>query len=321
MSDQVTIKQDCILEKVEFESNVPFDCMVVRPGSIEMISWADKDYLEKLLSLDIYDMIHTTPENFMEVLATHLGANNYKIPNLSVKTEIIAEERVETNCSYVYQMLYFDLEKNPEFHKKENENEMAKLLSTDYEATTSIYSNAIIFKNKLMSLSDSMTLVSVTKENIINILKERINTKVVCYDMDMNYFKEDNILGDINNYAKKFFDEDYKKAEFGFLMHNINVWYTEAIYYPPRTMDRHDATIFEKLKNKKIDRCIWFTMKSDEYRGNLTLDEVNKIIYLSNKLETYITPKEYTDSKKDSMGRNIVYNKYKVLDSIYNKYL
>ena len=30
--------------------------------------------------------------------------------DLSVKTEIIAEERVETNCSYVYQMLYFELD-------------------------------------------------------------------------------------------------------------------------------------------------------------------------------------------------------------------
>ena len=57
-------------------------------------------------------------------------------------------------------------------------------------------------------------------------------------------------------------------------MHNINIWYTTAI--------DGNKTLCGTLVDKYVDKCIWFTMKSDEYRGNLTLDEVNKIIYLSN---------------------------------------
>ena len=35
----------------------------------------------------------------------------------------------------------------------------------------------------------------------------------------------------------------------------------------------------------------------------------------------YQTPSEYTEEKTDGLGRKIVYNKYKVLDDMYNKYV
>jgi hypothetical protein len=60
-------------------------------------------------------------------------------------------------------------------------------------------------------------------------------------------------------------------------------------------------------------------MKSTEYRGNLTLNEVNKIIHLSKILTDYSTPKEYIDDTNDHLGRKIIYTKYKVLDLMYNK--
>jgi hypothetical protein len=62
-------------------------------------------------------------------------------------------------------------------------------------------------------------------------------------------------------------------------------------------------------------------MKSDNYRGNITLDEVKKIISLSKVLSDYKTPSELLDEKNDSLGRKIIYNKYKVLDYISDKYI
>jgi hypothetical protein len=75
------------------------------------------------------------------------------------------------------------------------------------------------------------------------------------------------------------------------------------------------------LINKNIEKCIIFTMKSEEFRGNITLDEVKKIVYLSDKLSNYQTPSELLEEKNDSLGRKIIYNKYKVLDYLYNKYI
>jgi hypothetical protein len=60
-------------------------------------------------------------------------------------------------------------------------------------------------------------------------------------------------------------------------------------------------------------------MKSTEYKGHLSLDEVNKIIYLSKILTDYKTPAEYIEQSTDHLGRKIIYTKYKVLDLMYNK--
>jgi hypothetical protein len=318
------IPDKLVLEKIDFESKDTFECIVIKPGKISHISWVDKDYLDQLLQVnDMYQSIETNPDNFIQVLAENLRSDDFKINNLRVKTVIVAEERCEDNASYLYQMLYFDLEKNKEFHKEESRNEMAELLCPNEDGGTHIYSNALLFKNKIMSLTDSMTLVTVTKNDIKNILYDRVHTKVVTYDMEDNKWKEERVVGNMENYANQFFEEEnYKKIEFGFLMYNINVWYTEATYYPPRSFDRAGASIFEKLRVKKIDKCIWFTMKSDEYRGNLGLEEVEKIKAVAEKLDkdnnsnavNYLTPSIYTEDKKDAMGRRVIYNKYKVLD-------
>ena len=61
-------------------------------------------------------------------------------------------------------------------------------------------------------------------------------------------------------------------------------------------------------------------MKTEIYRDNLTLDEVNKIIFLSLKLDNYNTPSEMIEEKIDNLGRKIIYNKFKILDQLYHNY-
>lgn len=289
------------LEKVRMENNENFEVLVINPGSIQSVSWMDPNYGNKLIELDLFKSVTTNEDNFLGVIATNLDVDKYKVKDLYVKNEIIGEEPY-----YVYEMIYIDLEKETQYHTDNNLNEMASLLNINGDK---IYSNAIIFKNYLPALTDSMNLSTITKDDIARILHKRVHTTIVI--CDEGKWVEDECVGDLGNFAEIFFDEEkYEKLEIPFLMHNINIWYTTAI--------DGDKKLCGTLVNYPVDKCIWFTMKTDEYRGNLTLDEVNKIIYLSKILSSFMTPSEYNEEKIDSIGRKIIFNKYKVLDLLYN---
>ena len=61
-----------------------------------------------------------------------------------------------------------------------------------------------------------------------------------------------------------------------------------------------------------------FTMLTDTIRGNITLNEVNKIIKLSTVLEPPYKPDDkWLSDEKDIHGRNIIKNKYRILDNTY----
>ena len=93
-----------------------------------------------------------------------------------------------------------------------------------------------------------------------------------------------------------------------FLMHDINIWYVA---------DNYGDKVCGNILDQPLEKCVWFTMKSEELRGNLTLDEVKKIIHLSKKLTDYKTPEIFKEEIKDKYDRRIIYNKYKVLDYMY----
>ena len=289
------------LEKIVTEQNEQFDCLVIKSGSISHLSWYDPEYLKKLFELELFNSVRCNQDNFFEVIATNLQINNYTtVQNITVKNEIICDEP-----NYLYEIMYVDLEKEVEYQTDLNYNELGSLISTNGDK---IYSNAIIFKNYLPSLSESMTLATVTKKNIHDIMFDRVNTRVVIWD---NTWHEKRVIGDLTLYADIFFEgEKYEKLEIGFLMHNINIWYLA---------DPYGESVCGNILTKPVEKCIWFTMQTNEIRGNLRLDEVNKIIYLSNILTNYITPDEYTKEKIDSLGRKIIYNKYRILDSMYDK--
>jgi hypothetical protein len=297
------VYENCYLEKILMENTNTFECLSIKPGSIQQVPWIDSNYAGKLIELELFNTIKTNSANFIEVVATNLEIAKYKIKNLNVKTEIIAEEPY-----YLYELLYIDLEKNVEYHQDENLNELASLININGDK---IYSNAIIFRSFLPSLSDSMTMCTITKEDLRRVLHDRVHTKIVIGDDDS--WAEDRVIGDISKYAEIFFDgEKYEKIELSFLMHNINIWYSVS--------ECGNANLCGNLIDDPIDKCIWFSMKSDEFRGNLTLDEVKKIISISKVMSTYTTPAELLEEKNDQYGRKIIYNKYKVLDWVYNKY-
>ena len=285
-------------DKVKMENTNDFECIVIRPGSIESVNWNDLYYSHKLMELDLFESVTVNSENFVEIVAKKL-----EIDKLSNETNInVSKAYIGEEPYYLYEMLYVDVKE--EINK--NINMMATLLNCD---DVKIYNNVIIFKNYLPSLSNSMTLSTVTKKDLQQLLYHRVHTKVVVYDEIM---KEIDIEGDLNLFADKFFEgEHFIKKEIGFLMHNLNIWYVINEY--------DDNNVCGNIISKPIDKCIFFTMKNEEYRGNITLDEVNKIVYLSTILTNYTTPSELLDEVNDMMGRKIINNKYKVLDYVYDK--
>ena len=66
------------------------------------------------------------------------------------------------------------------------------------------------------------------------------------------------------------------------------------------------------LQATPIDKCLIYTMKSEKYRDNITLNEVMRIINVSKKIISYKDP--YEDSeKRDMHGRKLIWTKYKTL--------
>jgi len=291
------------LEKVIMENNDSFDCLLITQGIIKNIPWQDPNYINQVLDLDYVKSITLNSDNFLDILAQNLKVDNFKVSNMSVKTEIVCEEPY-----YLYELIYIDLETEKQYHNDENVNEIANLICVNGDK---VYSNAILFKNYIPSLTDSMKLSTVTKDDLKRVLYKRAYTTIVIGDSFENKFLEDSVMGDLEIYASKYFDkEPYKKIEISFLMHNINIWYTSGI--------TENQICGNLVKEKCVDKCIWFTMKTDTYRDCLSLDQVTKIINLSLKLKDYKTPAIFLEEKTDDLNRKIIYNKYKVLDQLYN---
>lgn len=286
-------------DKINLENKDDFECIVIKPGNIESVSWLDPEYLSKLMKLNLCYSITVNANNFVEMIATHLEINKLK-DEISIKTEIICE-----TPNYVYEMVYVDANMIYAEDTVKVMNQFAKLLNLNDD---DIYSNAIVFKNHLNS-NNMMKFESVSCKDLEKILYDRVNTNIVLYD---DNWSDKTVFGDLTIFADEFFEGEYiNKIELPFLMHNINIWYTTEL---------GKMNICGKLINKPIYKCLWFTMRSEEYRGNLLLSEVEKIIELSNKLTDYKTPGIFLEDKYDDYGRQIIYNKYKVLDIMYKSH-
>jgi hypothetical protein len=289
------------LENIQFETHEEFECLLIKKGDISHISWMDNDYCNKLMTLDLFTSILVNEENFIKNITTNLEIEKYNLKNVIIKTEIVGEDQY-----YLYELIYIELQNDDEYNQEKDINELGSLININNEK---IYSNAILLKTHFPPLTNSIILTTVTKKDLELLLYHRVNTKLVIWN---DVWKEENIKGDLNIYAQEFFDgDDYEKIEISFLMHNINIWYT--------SIDGFEKDVCGKLINKPIEKCILFTMKSEEYRGNITLDEIKKIIYLSNVLTSYDTPNKFSKDETDYLGRKIIYNKYKVLDIMYHE--
>lgn len=287
-------------QQLNFENKDTFDYIKIGLNSLESLIWTDLNYIDNILNLNIYSTTTTKPEDFLNNVVESLDVNTYnENSDAMIETQIIAEFQ-----EYIYEMVYINNVKKD----VKNKNDLATLLITNGET---VYGNAILFKTYLPINNEKNIFVNMNKIDIKEILEKRVNTSVVIYDGE---WSQVNIVGNLEDYAKEFFDDKFLKFETPFLKHNINIWYEK--------LEGVNNYICGKLLNKPIYKCIIFTMISDEYRGNITLNEVNTIIKLSDYFQSPYEPlKEWLIDEKDEYGRDKIKNKYRILEKARIKYL
>ena len=182
-------------------------------------------------------------------------------------------------------------------------NGVATLLNTNGEK---MYGNVLLLKTYIATNSNSMLINNCQIEDVKTVLNNRVNINVVLYDGEWSNKMIFGNLNTIEEFANSYFDDVYKKFECGFLLHNINIWY--------ELCDGCSKTICGNILEKPIYKCIWFTKLTDTHLSSIYLDEVEKIIYLSTKMEFPFTAKdEWIKEEVDEYNRKIIKNKYKVL--------
>jgi hypothetical protein len=293
--------------KIILENTNNFDILLIKSSNIDpSLDWKDPNYTKNICDLDIYQVVTTNAENYLDDIAKYLDINNRnKVFNVHVETQVIAEFK-----DYVYELLYiltYDNKSNY-IHDNDNINSVSTLLNLKEK---NVYYNSILIKTYLpTSNNKSMYMVNCGINDVKYILDSRLNTTIVTFDGDT--WEEKIIQGDLELFAKEFFDERHTKLELGFLKHNINIWY--------ETFDGKNINSCGTLIKKPVFKCFWFTMASEQFRGSLLLDEVQKIIKLSYKLEPPYTAKdEWVKEENDEYNRVIVKNKYRVLEYVYNE--
>ena len=295
--DNFNLENEKNIDNLKFENIDNFNLLLIKPCDISNLDWNLSNYIDNILDLNIYENINSNSSNFIKLLSDNLELSKYnENKNLELTTQIIAEM-----VDYIYEIIYIN--NLSELH--DIYNGVASLLNTN---ETKLYGNVILIKTFMSSTSNSMLIQNCYKSDIQLILNLRVNTNIVIYDGE---WENKIVNGDISTFASSFFDDKYYKLEVSFLLHNINIWY--------EICDGCSTILCGKLLDKPIYKCLWFTMISNEYRGNLTLDEVNKIIKISLKLDYPYHPNvEWLKEEKDEYGRKIIKNKYKILDYVYN---
>ena len=288
-------------EEMKMENEGEFQIIVIKPNNIENFDYNLPNYMEEITNQDFFEEIKVRQENFQEKIAECLRIKQFN--GKQVDTNTFYEEK-----GYIYELMFLNLTK--EQQSDETENQLASLMDINGEK---LYGYVMIFKTHIPIDSNKMVFCDLCVKDIAKIMNERANTKLVLYEEEQ--WREEGVKGPIDNFGDKFFEEDkyhIKKTEFAFLRHNINIWYTKSEY--------GEDKVCGKLLDERIDKCMWFSMATDTVRSHLTLDEVKKIIKLSEVLEDYNTKNEMIKEERDSYNRNILKTKHRILEIMYNKH-
>ena len=202
-----------------------------------------------------------------------------------------------------------ELENNDQNEGLEN-NEIAMLLNKE---DIIIKGNVIIFKEYVPSLSKETVFYDMLKDDLERLLLNRKYKSVVTWD-DINMKWEERKIIDLSYFIKDFFDNEQPEIKhIEFLMHNIHIFYIQSSY-------GNKYACGKLLSDILIEKCLFITMISDDIVGSISLDEVKKMIKLSEKIDRYVIPCEFLEDDITSNGRAIKNTKYKILDKVYNKY-
>jgi len=289
--DNVTLPK----EEIKMDNSANFLAMVIKPNTISDFDFNSSTYLNDIFKNN-HEIFEIEPENFMESIGSKLQVNNYKIENKvnTLKNNVFFQDK-----NYLYEIIFINLDKE---NQVDNVNELASLINIEGDQ---IYGYAIILKTWIPIESVEMKFVDVKLEDIINILSNRKEPLAVILE-DGEYYEQR--ISDIDIFALKFFGEDYyDKKELGILHHNLNLWYSKNDYGEKLT----------NLVDVKVDRCIFFSFQYQNYRCDLTMDEVKKLIKMASK-NIFTVDEKILEEEKDNFGRIINKNKFRILNMMYN---
>lgn len=291
-------------DKVKFENNNCFDIMIIKPNNIESLDYNNPGYVTKLVGESFNVIEKISPENFLENLAKNLRVDEFEGEDRNIVTQVFYDKP-----EYFYEMMFLDV-RTKNLKNSENENQFGSMLNKEGEK---IFGNVIIMKTYIPNDKESSMIFSdISRDDLFEILDSRANSKVVIFQD--GEFREEKVRGDMDIYCKHLFQEDYfQKKELNFFHHNLNIWYLKD--------DDYGTELSKKLVPNKVECAVFFSMISEKYRGNITLDEVKKIVELSKSLENFNLRKEWVEEEKDELNRRIIKNKYRVLDYAWKEHL
>jgi hypothetical protein len=283
-------------EEIKMDNSANFLAMLIKPNEISKYDFNSSTYLEDIFKNN-YEIFEIEPENFMETIGTKLKVNEFKIEN---KVNTLKNNVFYHDQNNLYEILFINFVEKQ--FQNNNVNELASLINIEGDQ---IYGYAIILKTSIPVENLEMKFVDIKLEDIINCLSIRKEPLAVIME-DGEYYEQR--IGDIDIFALKFFgDEYYEKKELGILQHNLNLWYSKSDY----------GEKLNNILNVKVDKCIFFSFQYQNYRCDITLDEVKKLIKLADK-DIMTVDEKLLKEEKDNFGRIIIKNKFRILNITYN---
>jgi hypothetical protein len=284
--------------KFKFFNDKEFYITLIDENDFDLneLDWNNPNYVQILTSYSFIKSVLIDSTNFFNYIGEYFKANETNI----IVTDTISEEPLHT-----YQIMYIDKVNN-----NNKVNQFATLMNINGDV---IQGKAIIIKNYVATLTSDIRFDDMDSTALYKMIKSRGYNTVGIWDSESEKWKEDEVYGPIENYAKNFFEEEpYKTCEIGFLKHNLNILYLNSEY--------GKSNVCGKLLNGKVEKVLIFTMLTDSFRGNITKEEIEKIIKLSTVLTPPFKPdNEWLEEKRDEHDRIIINNKYRILDNIYQE--
>ncbi|ADO67394.1 hypothetical protein crov360 [Cafeteria roenbergensis virus] len=286
--------------EIYLPSQKEFKFLLIKPADISNIRYDDPEYKHFICNLNIYEEITTTSSDFLDNMGKALKVHEMKLRNkpFSLHTQYLG-----TTCAYLYELIHFDL--MPDDLPVEIYNGVGNLLKNDYQH---LFGNAIMIKTSVPIEEDDVELIDCTRTDLYNLLENRVKHIGVKID-------DDNEIGEFDFYNEgpsKFIEEfminDHKFIEKGFLLHNLQIYYT-----PGKKMD------LIKLIGEGYDQLLIMTKLTDHFYGNFMMTEFNDIKNLLGTEcplecpEEWKTPSAQVETKLKENNRRFIFNKYRAL--------
>lgn len=282
--------------KIKFFNDKAFYITIIDENeyNINKLDWNNPNYVHNLISQPFIKTELVTSDNFFDYIGKIFNVNE----NNMVITETICEEPLHN-----YQMIYMD-----KINNNNKVNYFATMINIKNDV---ILGKVVLVKNYVATLNNEIKFDNMDSNTLHKMIKSRGFNIIVLWDSENKKWYEEEIYGSIEPYAKRFFeDEPYKTCEMAFLKHNLNILYVVSEY--------GESDVCGSLLNCKVEKVLIFTMLTTEFRGDITKEEVEKIIKLSTVLTIPFKPEnKWFEDEKDEHGRTIIKNKYRVLDNVY----